>query len=266
MVSSLPALAASNQCELLLFKLGTRCFALPMEQVRYIAPIPSDFASHGSDVARHFVFENHPLSYISLWDRLNIVSEFAEYEALQSSLPQRCQDHLDWMAALESAIRTGEPFTKARNPRECAFGKWYYSHTLHDRRLTLLLGQFETPHNHIHSLANQLLGLAEQGKQDEALAIFEQEKHTTLTQLLGLFDSASTLVKELQRRIAIIVSTGDDTCALGADSVRDITTVPTSQITRQPQHGHTATTGLIILDTKEVVPLLDWQTFDTADV
>ena len=257
---------STDPLELLLFKLGTRCFALPMAQVRYIAPIPATFASHGEGVAQHFVFENQPLSYLPLWDRLGIVSEFIEYENLQTLLPQRRQDHQDWMAALEHAIRTGEAFSKARNPKECAFGKWYYSHTFNDRRLTLLLGQFETPHNRIHALADQLLSLADQGRRDEALAIFEQEKSTTLALLLSLFDSAGVLVKELQRRIAIIVSDGDNTCALGADSVRDITTVPADQITYPHHHQHTATAGLIILDNQEVVPLLDWQVFgETGD-
>lgn len=255
---------AGENLELLLFKLGGKCFALPLEQVRHIAPIASGFLSHGDRVEQHFVFEGQPLTYVALWDRLGLISEFAEYEELHAMLPLRRQDHLDWMAALETSLREGLPFGKARNPRECAFGKWYYSHTFNDRRLMLLLGQFEAPHAHIHALADQLLSLAEGGGTAEALRIFDNEKHTTLAKLLDLFDAADSLVGDLQRRIAIIVNEGAAICALGADGVRDIVSVPHERLTLHGAGGMSAVCGLVILENQEVVPILDWHRFEGA--
>lgn len=253
----------TREFQALLFKLGARSFAVPLADVRYVAPMPKDFAASGADCADHFVFEGGPLAYVSLWDQLQLNSEYAEYAEMQAMLPLRRQDHLDWMTALEESIRSGAPFAKARDPRQCAFGKWYYTHSSHDRRLNLLLGQFEQPHAVIHALADRLLGMAEGGQSGEALAAFEEAKHTTLATLMRLFDSAQELVVELQRRIAVIVSDGDATCALGADGVRDIVDVPAGGLKPNTGHGATsrATTGLIILDDRTVIPMLNWRLF-----
>lgn len=249
----------------LLFKLGTRTFAVPLADVRYVSPMPADFAASGENAADHFVFEGSPLSYVSLWDRLQLGSQYAEYSDMQAMLPQRRQDHLDWMAALEDSLRSGVPFAKARDPRQCAFGKWYYAHSSQDRRLNLLLGQFDQPHATIHALADRLLALVEDGRGGEALHAFEEARNTTLATLMRLFDTAQELVVELQRRIAVIVSDDDATCALGADGVRDIVNVPPGGL--KPANGagsrlgSAATAGLIVLDDRSVIPLLNWRMF-----
>lgn len=180
-------------------------------------------------------------------------------------LPQRRQDHLDWMAALEDSIRSGGAFAKARNPHECAFGKWFYGYRAKDRRLALLLGQFEQPHAVIHALADKLLGQAEGGQRGEALRAFEEARQGTLATLMRLFDSAQGLVVELQRRIAVIVADEELTCALGADGVRDIVSVPADQVRHNAGKvagaASRASSALIILDDRNVVPLLNWRAF-----
>ncbi len=243
--------------EVLLIRLGSRTFGLPLADVRYVATMPADFSSHGSEVQDHFVFEGSPLTYVSLWNTLGAKSLYVEYEEMQAMLPQRQQDHLDWMASLEDSIRTGNPFSKARSHRECAFGKWFYGYHSTDRRIALLLGQFESPHASIHSLADQLLGLP----QDEALRALEEARGTTLVTLIKLFETTRQLVIELQRRIAVIVANGDESCALGADAVNDIVTIPAERINRRASNGQlaNATAGLIILEDQSVIPLLNWQ-------
>lgn len=259
------AIAAGN-VEVLLLRLGERVFGLPLAQIRYVAPLPANFASRGAKVADHFVFEGEPLAYVSLWDRLGVDSVYAEYEEIHAMLPQRRQDHLDWMAALEDAIRGNGAFAKARNPRECAFGKWFYAYHARDRRLGLLLGRFEQPHALIHGLADKLLALAEQGQAREALRLFDEARGATLAKLMQLFDAAEALVVELQRRVAIIVADGDAICALGADGIHDIETVPAGQVKSGTSSGIAArhTSALAVLDDRSVVPLLDWRSFCAA--
>lgn len=252
-----------GEMEVLLIRLGSRIFGIPLAHVRYVAPMSADFAAFGNDVAEHFVFEGEPLGYVSLWDVLSLPSLYAEYGEMQAMLPQRRQDHLDWMAALESSIRTGVSFAKARNPHECAFGKWFYGYQAQDRRLGLLLGQFEQPHAAIHALADRLLGMAEAGQGGEAMKAFEQARDTTLATLMKLFESAQQLVEELQRRVAVIVADGESTGAFGADGVRDIVTVPAERIKHNAGKGGSgasrATSALVLLEDGSVVPLLNWQ-------
>lgn len=265
MSSKTESIPASGDLQVLLIKLGENSFAVPLAQVNYVTQMPSDFVSCGADVGHHFVFEGNPLSYVSLWDTLGQKSGYAEYEEMQTMLPLRRQDHLDWMTALEESIRTGGAFTKARSAHDCAFGKWFYGYRAKDRRLSLLLAQFEQPHNSIHGLADKLLGLSEAGHVADALRLFEEARTTTLAMLMGLFDSAQKLVVELQRRIAIIVSDGDNTCALGADGVRDIVTIPAECVKKNTgkagEMESQAASALIILDGHDVVPLLNWPKF-----
>lgn len=247
----------ANSLDVLLIKLGGRRFGLPLANVSHICGISPNFASYGAKVEDHFVFQDKPLPYVSLWNLMALKSEYAEYEEIQVLLAQRRQDHIDWIRALEDAIRNNTAFSKARNSRECAFGKWYYSYTTENQRLTLAMRYFEQPHAKIHQLADRLLELAEVGQNSDALHALQESKNTTLVELLKLFDSALELVFALQRRIVIIVADGDEMCALGADGVHGIAAVPVDRI-KQTGEGMSA---LIVLDDQSIVPLINWRTF-----
>lgn len=251
-------MAASDGLQVLLIRLGKRDFALPLEQVRYVAPLPADFVYSGDKAEDFFLFEGTAVAYASLWDALKQESAYAEYVELLAMLPQRRQDHVDWMGALEASLRQGLPFAKARSPYDCAFGKWYYAYKPTDRRLSLLLAKFEIPHAHIHGLADKLLGLADQGRREDAIAAFREAQQTVLQELMRLFEAAQGLVVELQRRIVVIVGQGEKSCALGADGVRDIVAVPPERIQRSQVAGAAAQAQtLLVLEDGRVVPLLD---------
>lgn len=257
--------AAAEDMQVLLLKLGSRSFGVPLEHVRYVAQLRPDFAYCGAEAEDHFVFEGNPLTYVSLWDELGLKSAYTEYEEMQITLPQRRQDHIDWMVALENSIQTSSAFTKARNPHECAFGKWFYSYHTKNHHLSLLLRQFESPHDRIHALADKLLRLTEAGHHQEALHAFEEEKNTTLATLLRLFEDVQKLIVKLQRRTAVIVADGDDICALGTDGVNGIVSVPTEHIKHNAGKvlgaDKNATSALILLDDSTVIPLLNWHNY-----
>ncbi|HZX32399.1 MAG TPA: CZB domain-containing protein [Rhodocyclaceae bacterium] len=263
--SPVSAAAGTGSREFVLIQVGPRSFGLPLSQVRYVAPLPSGFRCSGSEVADHFVFEGTPLSYISLWDTLGLPSAYVEYEQLKGMLPQRRQDHLDWMASLETSLQSGTAFAKARNPHECAFGKWFYSYQPKDRRLAMLLREFEQPHAMIHSLADRLLNMQEAGHGHEAITAFNEARKTTLATLMHLFEEAQHLMTELHRQIAVIVAHDEDSMALGADAIRDIVVIPGDRIRVNPKQsaadGRKVASDLIILDDQSVVPLIDWAWF-----
>lgn len=246
----------------LLINVGVKEYALLLDEVRHLSPLPTDFQYSGRDVAEFYVFEKTPLSYFSLWDILKHTSAYEEYLQLQALFPQRRQDHLDWMSALHVSILQGVPFTRARNPYECAFGQWYYSYHPQDRRLEILLAMFESPHARIHGLANQLLELSDHGHKERAIALFTEARDTVLEELLGLFDRGYQIAQDLQRRIAVIVDWECQSYALGVDRVTDIVTVSADRITRNPGHlagVPTKIRSLLILGENRVVPVLEWR-------
>lgn len=252
--------------EYLLFRVGKQTFSMQMGHVNYVAQMSNDFAYAGKHAESHFVFDGQPVSYLSVWDKLGLESEYVEYANLLAMLPQRLNDHVEWMAALAESLRSGVPFTKARSPYECAFGKWYYAHRADDRRLSILLDQFEQPHAQIHALADQLLALSAEGKSQAALQRYEEAEHTTLAMLKKLFHSTEALVADLQRRVAIIVSDGQDRCALGVDGIVDIINVPADRI-RANNHWdkkhpvQSVTAGMLVLDDGHIAPIINWLSF-----
>lgn len=112
-------------------------------------------------------------------DNINeLIGEIATYKVA----------HTEWVSALEQSIIDGSPFTKARNPKMCAFGKWYYSFKTDDEGLRALLDKIEEPHNQIHSLADNLLSMRTDGQAEDALKVLRLEKSTTLKKLLRILD------------------------------------------------------------------------------
>jgi len=261
--------AVAENFRVFLFKLGAHSFGLPLERVRYVASMPPKFKCNGNDAQDYFDFQGSPLAYVSLWDELGLKSKYLEYEELLAMLPLRLQDHISWMDALESSILSEVPFTKARDPHLCAFGKWYYGYKAQDPRLGMLLREFEEPHSKIHALADQLLTLTEAGKADEAKRLFDKAKEVTLPVLLKLFADTENRLHEMQKKIVVILTDGNDNWALGADDVSGIVAVPSDQVTQITNKSlgakSNAASALITLDDKTIVPLLNWSRICMGD-
>ncbi len=118
-------------------------------------------------------------------DLMNLVDEIANYQ----------KAHVEWVAALERSVTTGEAFTRARNPRMCDFGKWYYSFETKDEGLRSLLDKIEEPHERIHSMADILLDMVAAGQAEDAIAKLSIEKQTTLRVLLRTLGHISEFLK-----------------------------------------------------------------------
>ena len=82
---------------------------------------------------------------------------------LRAEMTQREVDHLNW-ANQVSALITDENVTELSvetNPKQCAFGKWYYSEARRQAeelvpQLKPLLAAIETPHNDLHASAVEI--------------------------------------------------------------------------------------------------------------
>jgi hypothetical protein len=247
--------------EALIVHVGHRGFALPLADVEHIVPLSPDFVHCGDQAERYLAFQGSPLNFVSSWNLVGEDTCYHEFAELAAMLPQRRQEHIDWMSALEDSIRSGYPFSKARSPHECAFGIWYYSYRPVDRQLALLLRNFEQPHAFIHGLADQLLALSEAAGKGEALARFQEATDTTLKNLLGLFDRTMDVLFSLQRRIAIILRREDVRYALGADRVSDIVTIPAERVTSNIHRANGADESecLLTLDNGKICPVMEWQ-------
>lgn len=156
--------------------------------------------------------------------RLGIPSGLDTKTELLEILAQREQDHVVWINDLEHAIKTGEAFTKATNPKECAFGKWYNSFETRDETLQELLTSFDEPHNEIHALAEKLISLRDNDKQAEALEILVHARATTLRRLRALFTRVKDHISGGIRQVLLFVTLDGKTprYALMIDEINDV--------------------------------------------
>ncbi len=145
-------------------------------------------------------------------------------QSLLDDLEAREKDHVDWLNALEKSVAEGVPFSKALDPHQCAFGQWYDNFKTRDNTLQEILAQFDAPHKHIHSLAEILLTLRDEGKQNEALERLHIERHTTLRRLQSLFHQAREQIKSIMRPIILFVTKDGAIPTFGilVDEINDI--------------------------------------------
>ncbi|CAD6881264.1 hypothetical protein [Methylomonas albis] len=243
--------------ELLHFLIGEKNFCLPLSSVSRIVPIPPAYAYSGQASDPYYGIDGNVFPYVSLWDLLDIKSKYLEYEELKSFLEIRRKDHLDWIADLENSILNHGVFTKSRNPRECAFGKWYYAYTPKHKRLSLLLSYFERPHALIHELADTLLTMAETGRADQALLALKQAKDSTLMELLTIFESTIELVVDLQRRLIVLAKHDAQYLAIGIDAVIDIVDVSPAMRCQNPIASSQHISEFVSFDNGQSVPIIN---------
>lgn len=254
--------------EVLTLQVGRQRVGVPMSEVVHILDAvqarPPKLEGSEADTSERddvIAYEGGALAFLPLWARLGERSHSHEFIQLAETLAARRQDHLDWMQALGHSLEQDVPFTKARDPRECAFGKRYHQFSTDNRRLRLLLLQFDEPHQRIHGLADQLLELKGMGRLDEAMSRFREEEKGTLALLLSLFDRTVETLAQIRREIAVIVRHQGNLYALGADAVQDIRHYPAESVSCNAallQRYHVPTRCFLIENGEAPLPVIDW--------
>lgn len=89
--------------------------------------------------------------------------EVIHFNALKSEMVQREVDHLNWANAVNALITDDNvhEITVTTDPRECAFGRWYYSDARREAerlvpQLAPILAAIEEPHNRLHQSADRI--------------------------------------------------------------------------------------------------------------
>lgn len=147
-------------------------------------------------------------------------------EELINLLHAREKDHLDWVSSLEHSLRTGELFTKERNPHRCAFGCWYDQYKPTDASFASIYEEFDAPHKRVHALADELINVAQLEGRDRALAALDVERGTTLRTLQRTFEFARDTLRSSQHTVLLYITSDGRTprMALRVDNISDILT------------------------------------------
>ncbi|VAW80362.1 hypothetical protein MNBD_GAMMA15-1403 [hydrothermal vent metagenome] len=224
------------------FWVGDSLFAINLDNVLSVeqdnsAIQPDPFQGRGAlGIVKH---HGAPVRVFDFAEFLGINSCSDQKEALVSTLIAREQDHIDWLNALETSIKTDEPFTRERDPNLCAFGKWYDHFETRDEDLTEIMQQFDVPHKRIHALADRLLNLKNKGQADRALEELGLERTTTLVELRRLFDRARGQIRDSIRSVLLFVTIDGKAprVALRLNEISDMVSFTLEQITSTTSLG-----------------------------
>ncbi len=229
--ASINGLFESETLEVVTFLVADTLYACPVSQVRYIEQDNRKTTRIETTQGYNEVttYQGRPVPIYDFCSMLGVPAEYQENRELIKLLKSKEKDHIAWVDALEHSIRTGSAFTKARDPAECAFGKWYAQFEAKDMILRDILADMEEPHRRIHGLANQLLDLCKDGHQDEALKRLSIEKSRTLVKLLDLFVMAHSRTGSITRPILLFVETQKKMVAFRLNAISDLKSVSRSQ-------------------------------------
>ncbi len=210
--------------------------AVPTDTVREIlmAPRTSRIPGAPAQVRGVANIRGEVMPVVDLRVRLGLPPNADETRELVNLLEARKADHLRWIGELEACVRENREFELARDPRMCAFGRWYASYRPDNLALQMVWDAFDAPHRAIHALADEVLARATRGDAAGALAAIEATRSTTLERLVALFAQAVAGVKTGTRELAVVLESGARRVAVvvdGAEAVEilkdgDLSAVP----------------------------------------
>jgi purine-binding chemotaxis protein CheW len=205
----------------------------PASQIREMVTLDSQVVKHNASnsIRGMLNLRGHVLTLVDLRLLLGEPSANAELESMVAMLVQRKLDHERWLNTLEKSITDSVPFTMARDPTQCAFGKWYFSFQTDNAVLRMQLAKIDRPHRMIHALADHTLSLAAAGKHNEAMLELSEARRGTLAELLRLLDDTIHVIRDEQREIVLVASRPGAGLGFIVDSIVSVRTLNESNLT-----------------------------------
>jgi len=171
------------------------------------------------------------LALVDLRLRMDLPSALEDVEQMIAMLVAREQDHILWLRELLGAVTEGRPFTLARDPTECAFGKWYYSYKPEDIGFASVMYRFESPHRRIHAIADAALKYAAQGQHNNASELIRRAEQGELHTVVNLFAEARTAFRESHKEVTMVLTNGRKHLSVTVDSVASVEAIAEETIT-----------------------------------
>lgn len=164
------------------------------------------------------------ITLLDLRTLLSMPSQEASYEDFCRMLEDRKRDHINWVDQLEQSALTGEPFTLATNPHQCALGKWCDHFVSPNQQVDIHLKRILDPHERLHQAAIPLLARAKdrdspkQWIQSQVDAL----RQSFMSQVLELLDETAEVFREQVFHHMALVLRSDLRLSLAVDAVLSV--------------------------------------------
>ena len=231
-----PLFGVANYIEVITFYVGNTQYATPVSEDRYIEEDKRKTTrielneKLGAEVT---TYQGKPVPIYDLANLMGCESEYNKNLGLLKILEAREQDHVNWMASLESCLKNNTEFKGARDPSQCEFGKWYLQFKAEDEILADIMKDFDEPHSRLHGLADELLKLRDEGHPDKALQALEYQRGRSFVKLIDLFSAARERIENITRPILLYIDTSRKMIAVRLNAISDIVSFPKSSFTVQ---------------------------------
>lgn len=188
-------------------RLGDRAVGIPVDvvaemvQLGKLTALP-DAPAHVRGV---MLVRGESIAVHDLRGLLGMAPRSEEVEQLLTMFDAREQDHRRWLEELERSVREARPFTLAKDPHQCAFGKWYDRYKTTNILLESHLRRFDAPHRRIHALAAEVDGLVRAGDTPAAMRRIDETRGRELSEMMQLFAHLRDLVRSTSNEVAIVL-------------------------------------------------------------
>ncbi|MFO0554052.1 MAG: chemotaxis protein CheW [Polyangiaceae bacterium] len=212
-----------------LFKLGAEFYAFPVTIVReMVRSQPAARVPGSKPFVRGVInLRGTILPLIDLRVLLGMGSAADEVDRLTALLTERQKDHEAWLDELERCVRTGDPFKRATDPHQCAFGQWFDSYKTDSLVMRTMLARLDIPHKAIHATAGIALSLASAGRLSEALSEVENARRGPLGEQVKTLAELRTLGREVQRELVVVIEEHRNCVGVCVDSIEGVEMLPT---------------------------------------
>jgi chemotaxis signal transduction protein len=155
-----------------------------------------------------------------------------EIRQMEALFEQRAGDHRNWLNELISCIHEQREFRLARNPHNCAFGKWYDSYRPANSSLAFLSfwRTLDAPHQRLHRVADHAIELSLHGDHEAALHAVDFARQGDLAGLLHLFGEVSLVLRQTSRELAIVLQESGEPMSVTTDTVDGIAEIREDEI------------------------------------
>ena len=138
-----------------LFHINGSLYCLNSQYLSKIRPMPDyeKIPKAPASIMGMFRQDDRIVTLMDLRTELGYRSMSSECMEFEEMIDARKQDHLNWLSELERCIQKDEPFLLAKDPHQCAFGRWYYNFHTDNQAVAFHLRKIEEPHRKLHEAA-----------------------------------------------------------------------------------------------------------------
>ncbi|WP_270816290.1 chemotaxis protein CheW [Hungatella effluvii] len=163
----------------IIFKIENSSYCVNSRFISSIIQLPhyDKVPAAPANVTGMFKHRNQVIQMLDLRTTFGFKSMAEECDEFIAMIEARKQDHITWVQELERTILNGETFQLARDPHQCALGRWYDNFITTNNSVNFHLQKIEEPHKRLHQAADE----AERCKKDCANC----EQNECLKEILG---------------------------------------------------------------------------------